>query len=92
MNAMCGAATRGAAAQAFDHIRHDPRIEVVPQNADLSSSAIELYTARTDKDWSLTDCLSFVIMEHRNIREALTADNHFKQAGFRTVLTNRPPE
>jgi uncharacterized protein len=82
MNAMCGAATRSVAAQAFGQIRHDPHIEVVPQSANLSSTAIELYTARKDKDWSLTDCLSFIIMEQRNIRDALTADGHFEQAGF----------
>jgi predicted nucleic acid-binding protein len=92
MNAMCGVATRSVAAQAFEHIRQDPQIEVVPRSADLSLSAIELYTARRDKEWSLTDCLSFVGMERRKIRDALTADSNFEQAGFRSVLINRPPE
>jgi hypothetical protein len=41
---------------------------------------------RPDKDWSLTDCISFVVMEDENIKEALTADHHFEQAGFVALL------
>jgi hypothetical protein len=50
-----------------------------------------LFTSRADKDWSLTDCLSFIVMGRRNIRQALTADNHFEQAGFHAVLSRIPP-
>lgn len=39
-----------------------------------------------DKDWSLTDCISFVVMEQHGISEALTADHHFEQAGFTVLL------
>jgi predicted nucleic acid-binding protein len=42
--------------------------------------------SRPDKDWSLTDCTSFVVMENENIKEALTADRHFEQAGFTALL------
>jgi hypothetical protein len=38
--------------------------------------------ARPDKEWSLTDCISFVAMNERNITDALTSDHHFEQAGF----------
>jgi predicted nucleic acid-binding protein len=68
-----------------------PRIEVVPHSVELSADAIRLFTARSDKDWSLTDCLSFLVMERKGIRDALTADNHFEQAGFRAILTGIPP-
>ena len=88
---MSGAATRTTAAYGFERISHDPRIEVVPHRGDLSADAIRLFTARSDKNWSLTDCLSFVVMERKGIREALTADTHFEQAGFHAILTATPP-
>ncbi len=91
MNALSGAVTRKVAADGFEQIRRDPLIEVIPHSEDLSEAAIRLFASRLDKDWSLTDCLSFVVTERRNIRDALTADNHFEQAGFRAVLLTTPP-
>jgi predicted nucleic acid-binding protein len=44
------------------------------------------YEARADKEWSLTDCISFVVMREEGIEEALTADTHYAQAGFRILL------
>ncbi len=76
LNSMSAASTRKVAADGFEQIRRDPLIEVVRQSEDLNESAIRLFSGRLDKDWSLTDCLSFVVMERRNIRDALTADNH----------------
>jgi hypothetical protein len=40
----------------------------------------------TDKNWSLTDCASFLIMEEERLAAALTHDRHFTQAGFQTLL------
>lgn len=54
----------------------------------LFRRGIELYAARSDKSWSLTDCISFVVMQEHGIREALTGDHHFEQAGFVPLLTN----
>jgi len=88
---MSGAATRNIAAHAFERVCHDPRIEVVAYSGELSAGAIRLFALRSDKDWRLRDCLSFLIMGRRNIREALTADNHFEQAGFRAILSETPP-
>ena len=47
---------------------------------------VALYAERPDKDWSLTDCISFVVMRKMDITEALTGDRHFEQAGFTALL------
>ena len=64
----------------------DPRVDVVPQTSDLFRAALDLYACRLDKEWSLTDCASFVLMEQMNIREALAHDHNFEQAGFIALL------
>jgi hypothetical protein len=58
----------------------------VPASRELFDSGWALYQDRPDKDWSLTDCISFVAMRERGIIEALTGDHHFEQAGFRALL------
>jgi predicted nucleic acid-binding protein len=88
---MSDPATRGIAARGYERIRRDAQIEVVPHSGEFSAGALRLFTDRPDKDWSLTDCLSFLVMGRRNIQEALTADHHFGQAGLRAVLSNTPP-
>ena len=82
---------KGIAAIGYERVRLDPQIEVVPFSEELSAGALRLFADRSDKDWSLTDCLSFVIMGSRNIQKALMADHHFERAGFRPVLSNTPP-
>jgi predicted nucleic acid-binding protein len=62
------------------------RMTVVPASSDLLARGSELYEARPDKPWSLTDCISFVIMTDHALRDALSADRHFEQAGFRALL------
>jgi uncharacterized protein len=61
---------------------NDSKITVVPLDTTLTERAMDLYKSRSDKMWSYTDCTSFVIMQQRNISMALTADQHFRQAGF----------
>lgn len=68
-------------------LARDPRIEIVPADAQSFEAGLKLYGERSDKEWSFVDCVSFAIMGRRNIIEALTADHHFEQAGFQTVLT-----
>ena len=64
----------------------DDRTEVVEPDAELWRRGVELYAQREDKGWSLTDCISFVVMDDRKITDALTGDHHFRQAGFVTLL------
>ena len=64
----------------------DPDVTIVPCDQGLLEAAIELFSQRSDKQWSLTDCTSFVVMEREGITEALTGDHHFQQAGFVALL------
>ena len=64
----------------------DPHTEVVSASTELFKEGVELYSSRHDKDWSLTDCISFVVMKQRGISGALTSDRHFEQVGFRALL------
>jgi hypothetical protein len=64
----------------------DNFITVVPMNTELIHRAARLFIERPDKEWSLTDCISFIVMRELNINLALTSDHHFEQAGFRVLL------
>jgi predicted nucleic acid-binding protein len=65
---------------------NDPRFRIVPASGEWLAPAMDVYRARLDKSWSLTDCLSFVVMEREGLDRALTADHHFEQAGFTALL------
>lgn len=58
----------------------------MPANVEIFERGVELYHSRLDKQWSLTDCISFVVMSEEGIAEALTGDHHFEQAGFVALL------
>jgi uncharacterized protein len=70
----------------LDAIGNDPTVALVAADDALFQRAVDLYRRRPDKEWSLTDCTSFVVMQEQQIREALTADAHFEQAGFVALL------
>lgn len=67
-------------------LRSDPSVLIVPPSQKLFDRGIELFGRRLDQKWSLTDCISFVVMDEQGICDALTGDHHFEQAGFRTLL------
>lgn len=77
---------RTEAAQIVHALTENPLVEVVAASSDLFRQGLELYENRADKDWGLTDCTSFVVMTTRNLVDALTSDEHFRQAGFRALL------
>jgi predicted nucleic acid-binding protein len=90
LNALSDASTRHIAAEGYRRVHADGLITVVPFEAELTNLAVELYRARPDKSWSLTDCLSFVVMERHHIADALTTDHHFEQAGMKPMLLEHP--
>ncbi|MCI0357379.1 MAG: PIN domain-containing protein [Planctomycetaceae bacterium] len=73
-------------AELCDEIAANRFIHIVPLADDLWHAACHLYRERPDKDWSLTDCISFVVMHRESLTEALTGDHHFEQAGFVPLL------
>jgi len=72
--------------QFIRRIRTAPFIEIIPFDRPVYDRGFDLFAARPDKDWSLTDCISFAVMTQRGLTEALTADHHFEQAGFRAIF------
>ena len=70
----------------INDLRKSTHIEIESATRESFDAGWALYQQRHDKDWSLTDCISFVVMKNREVSEALTGDHHFSQAGFRVLL------
>jgi hypothetical protein len=77
--------------QLLDSLETDPKVDIVPVSEPLYARALQLYCERPDKEWGLTDCVSFLVMRDRSLSEALTTDEHFQQAGFRALLREDVP-
>jgi predicted nucleic acid-binding protein len=84
--ALSRAPLRPLAVRGVEAIRSNPNVEVVPQTSLQFLSAFGHYRSMVDKEWSLTDCASFVLMRERGLTEALAHDHHFEQAGFVALL------
>jgi predicted nucleic acid-binding protein len=58
----------------------------------LLTKALQLYENRADREWGLTDCISFVVMNAQRLTDALSPDDHFAQAGFVALMTQDPDD
>ena len=85
-NSLSSRRLRHIGVRLVEALSKDLNVEIVTVSTDLYEKAIGLFKSRTDKDWGLTDCFSFVVMQERGLTASLTADIHFKQAGFRRLL------
>jgi hypothetical protein len=85
-NALAGHRYRKEAAKLLSSLESDPSIEIVPLSEGLYVKGFSLFRDRSDKEWGLTDCIAFVLMKEKKSVEALTADDHYRQAGFRALL------
>jgi uncharacterized protein len=81
-----GPRLRRAAASSVASLRHASQIAIIPQTTQIFAKALKRYEDVSDKNWSLTDCASFLIMEEERLTAALTHDRHFVQAGFQALL------
>jgi predicted nucleic acid-binding protein len=85
-NALSKLRHRPRGVELLEFLEKDPRVDIVPLSEELYQRGIELFRQRHDKEWSLVDCVSFVVMRDRQLRDSLTTDEHFDQAGFRALL------
>lgn len=88
-NAMKSPRSRETYVRFVEHVRSSDRARVLPASDRLFQAGMQLFASRNDKEWSLTDCTSFVVMEHEGIRDALTADHHFEQVGLKLLMQSR---
>jgi predicted nucleic acid-binding protein len=79
---------RGKSAALVHDLRSDTAIDVLPQTRADFDAALALYEARLDKEYSLTDCRSMLVMRDLGLTEVLTNDHHFTQEGFTILFPN----
>jgi hypothetical protein len=81
-----------SAAEAWwDQVDRSPRLRWERVDSDRFEKARHLFFQYRDKDFSFTDCTSFVIMREARLTHALTTDRHFEQAGFQVWPARRGP-
>lgn len=88
-NSLSKPSVRNAFVGFQDTFRKSPIVDIENYDRNIFESGFNLFSTRPDKDWSLTDCISFAVMADRGIADALTADHHYTQAGFNAVFTNK---
>lgn len=88
-DAMAGPRRRKAGITMLEALEADQNLEITPNSEELYHSAFSLYQSRPDKEWGMTDCISFVVMEEMDVDEALTTDTHFQQAGFTALMREK---
>lgn len=84
--AMRRGSRRAIFAKFINGLVSDELTHTLPASTRLLEKGLALFASRNDKEWSLTDCISFVVMEDMGITEALSTDHHFEQAGFQVIL------
>jgi hypothetical protein len=86
MDALSGESLRPRALQTVGLLRGSRAVRVVAGTASLFEEGLADFARYDDKEWTLTDCISFIVMRREGVTEALTTDHHFEQAGFRALL------
>jgi uncharacterized protein len=88
-DAMCRGHNRTKVVSFLRMLRRREDVVLLPGSRELFDRGLQLFGDRPDKQWSLTDCISFVVMGGRSLTEALTSDHHFEQTGFTALLKAR---
>jgi uncharacterized protein len=69
----------------WEELEHSTRLRWEWVGMERAEKAREMFFHHRDKDYSLTDCTSFVVMKELKLKQALTTDKHFVQAGFQVL-------
>jgi len=85
-DALSDPGVRSHTVEFIDGLRQVPLLQILSVKQDLLVEGWELYSQRPDKDWGLTDCTSFVVMNRKKIMQAFTSDHDFEQAGFINLM------
>jgi predicted nucleic acid-binding protein len=85
-NALGCSPVRVMVARMLQRVEEDSGFRIIAGSDRLYERGLALFAARADKEWSLTDCISFVVMADEGLADALTGDRHFEQAGFKALL------
>jgi uncharacterized protein len=88
-NAMSHSENRPFFLSLLRDLENDARVTIVSPSKEMFDRGLDLFSSRPDKDWSLTDCISFLVMEERGLRDAATLDRHFSQAGFNVLIPDK---
>jgi predicted nucleic acid-binding protein len=85
-DALAESTSRRLVLQFIRDLEQDPKVRIIRASTELFQRGLQLYDQRPDKEGSLTDCISFVVMKEEDIQDVLTGDKHFEQAGFKVLL------
>lgn len=77
---------RPLAISIIERIQGDALTTIVPLSSERFEKALTLFKERSDKSWGMVDCFSFIVMDEFRIKQALTFDEHFRQAGYKVPL------
>ncbi len=90
-DALAGVRHRRIFHEFHETLAAERRMRIIPPDQDRWERGLQLYCSRPDKEWSLTDCISFTVMADEGLTDALTGDHHFEQAGFIALLRDQRP-
>ncbi len=79
------ASSHDKAVELADGARNSKFLQIVYSDENLFTEALKMFRNHSDKEWSFTDCVSFVTMKKHIVKTAFTFNAHFKQAGFAVI-------
>lgn len=78
-NALCTSAWRGKAIRLIDGLRSLADLQIVAADTTLLAEGWQLYRSRLDKEWSLTDCTSMIVLQKERIVQVFTYNDHHRR-------------